>query len=237
MPSRFGRAVALAAAVCALGVAGGCGRETFDLLPDSKLDSAGQRPSASAGSDAGGTNGGSSAASGKAGGGAGKADVAGSGGRSTTFPGAGGGNFPCLGEGGCADEEPSPCSISDPFCTPCRPDRNDCAFGDARVCDPELKRCVQCRKDLHCDPDERCNTNTWRCAKACGGSKDSCGDNQHLSCSPELGMCVFCTKQQDCTNDGLFNAQCYLNACVECFENAQCTGPYEYCVKGRCVQH
>jgi hypothetical protein len=234
LPSRFGRTVVLAAAVCALTVAGGCGRETFNLLPDATLDSAGQTPAGSAGSagsDSGHANGGSSAASGKGGGGAGKAEVGGFGGRPTTYPGGGGaGYLPCLGEGGCPDEEP--CSLSDPFCTNCRPYTNDCAFTDANFCDPELKRCVECRNNTQCNPGERCNPNTWRCAKACGGSKDSCGGDGHLSCDLEPGVCVACIKPQDCTN----NTHCYLNACVECFENVQCQS--QYCYKGHCIpQH
>jgi len=237
-PSHFGRTVVLAAAVCALGVAAGCGRETFDLLPDATLDGAGRGSTAGAGHDSGGAgSAGRSSASGKGGGGTGgKAEAGGFGGRFTTFPGGGSGVTPCLGEGGCPDEEPASCSLGDPFCTPCRYN-SQCVFTNATTCDQELRRCVECRKESQCGPGERCNTNTWRCAKACGGSKDTCGvDGQHMTCSSELGVCVACTSKEDCNGYGPFSGRCSpSNVCVECFEDAQCGS--EFCLGGRCIAH
>ncbi len=231
--SSLGRAVALMAAFCALGVGAGCGRETFDLLPNDAPATAGSGLSAGAANSSGGSGGGGGASGNAGGRGSGKAGALGFGGRVGGFPGGGLGNFPCLGEGGCPDEEPSFCSQSSPFCFPCF-GKNDCALlGDAKVCDPDLKRCVQCRRDADCGVGEGCNPNTWRCAKSCA-SKDGCVlDSLHLFCSSELGVCVSCNKQEDCGSYGPFNARCYLNACVECFEDRQCTS--QLCVSGRCI--
>src|SRR4051812_48635964 len=103
-PSNSVRTVAFAVVFCALGVAAGCGRETFDLLPNEPLVLAGQPASAGARNDSGAAGTGESAgAAGKAFGG--KASFAGFGGRITgPPPGGSAGDSACLGEGGCADE-------------------------------------------------------------------------------------------------------------------------------------
>ena len=226
------RTVALTAGFCALGVVAGCGRATFDLLSDESLVSAGQATSSSAGARSG--TGGGGGSSGKAfGGAAGKADMGGFGGRFQPFPLGGGANQPCFGEGGCADEEPTPCSTTLPFCNLCRT-KSDCiSSGEARTCDPELKRCVQCRTSLQCNPGELCNPSTYRCAKACGG-KDGCGfDGQHMFCSQELGVCVACTDDPDCNGYGPYAAHCAANVCAECSENSHCAS--QACKNGHCV--
>jgi hypothetical protein len=236
--SRSVRAVAFATVFCALGIAAGCGRETFDLLSNESLTNAG-------GGAVGANLAGNSGASGKTSiGGAGKGDSGGSGGR-FVLPGGNGGTPNCLGDGGCADES-GPCVPGDPLCTNCTPNgtagvgggrtRNECALMDANICDPELKRCVQCRKDSQCNvpgsPTEyHCNLRTYRCAKACSQGNDNCSsDPQRLVCNKELGLCVSCLKQEDCNSYG---QRCYLNECFDCYENSQCVS--QLCVFGHCV--
>jgi len=230
-PSRSSaRTVAFAAAFCALGIAPGCGRETFELLPDATFSTAGSGSTAGTTHAGGAGFGGSSAAPGNAGvSGAGKAGAAGTGGRMGSSPPT------CLGEGGCPDdEEPPICSKSSPFsfCILCRTPK-DCALaGDAKVCDPEHKRCVQCINEFQCGFGEACNPLNQRCAKACDGNNDSCGaDGQRLSCSRELGVCVSCIRDLDCAGYGL-NTHCYQSVCVECFDDRQCAS--QSCVNGRC---
>jgi len=231
--SSFIRAVALATVFCALSIAAGCGRETFDLLPDQSLVSAGSAAGVRNQSGSAGL-GGNAAGSGKAGGGsAGKAELGGFGGRGSTFPG-GGDN--CLGDGGCSDEPPT-CLPASPFCATCDPidTKHPCPFFDASTCDPDLKLCVECRNNSQCGFGERCNPKTLRCAKACGPGKDNCSaDGLHLFCNSELALCVTCLKDGDCNNYGPFPGRCYMNACVECFESSQCSGQTA-CVLGRCI--
>jgi len=233
-PSNSVRNVAFAAAFCVLGIGAGCGKETFNLLPDDVLVVAGRAPSAGASNGAGalGIAGGSGAA-GLAGAG-GKADSGGFGGR-TPFPSGGSaGDPPCQGVAGCPGEV-LPCTDKSPFCTKCS-DKSDCMFLDAKTCDPDLKRCVQCRNSSQCGPGERCNTRTWRCDEACIPGKDNCNaDGQHQFCSSELGLCVWCTRNEDCDGYGQFDGLCYLNVCLQCFENSQCSS--QECSFGRCVPH
>jgi len=237
-PSNSVRTVALLAGFCALGIAAGCGRQSFDLLPEQSLIDANKGAGAGVLNSSG--KGGTSGVSGKAGGGTGgRADAGGFGGRFPSFPlGGSGGNQPCLGEAGCGDEEPLPCDISLPFCNPCRIGGNECAFafvGEATTCDPDLKRCVQCKKNSHCPPGEVCNTSTYRCAKACGG-KEGCGfDAQHLFCSQEQGVCVACIDKSDCEGYGQFPPRCAANVCVQCTEDSQCPG--QFCRNGNCTLH
>lgn len=239
-PSHSAHSVALMTAFCALGIAAGCGKETFDLLPNGSLvvtggggSAAGTAP-VSAGSSGGGGLGGAAATGGKPSGGTGgKAELGGFGGRITTLPGGGQGNPPCVGDGGASDNDPPSCSPSDPYCTPCVCNAQ-CFRPDARYCDPDLNRCVQCRKDFHCPAGEACNPNTWRCAKECGGGKDSCGgDNQHLLCSPD-GVCVSCINNTDCAGYGVFNS-CSSNVCVECSDDSKCASGL--CIGGSCFRH
>lgn len=230
------RSVALAAAFCALSIAAGCGRATFDLLTEDSLVSAGQPPSAGAGIGGGSGAGGNSGAAGKGFGGyAGRLETAGFGGRITSFPGSGAGNLNCGGEGGCADEGPfCPPYSPSPFCIPCL-SKYDCG-ADAKVCDPDLKRCVQCRKDIDCGPGNACNPLTQRCAKACDNKDDCAVDSQHLLCNQELHVCVSCNRDQDCASYGLVDAHCFLYACVECFEDRQCALT-QTCIAGHCTKH
>ena len=138
-PSNLARAVALVAAFCVLGIAGGCGREQFNLLPDSGPARAG----AAAANSGGGRVGGSSGASGSSGlgGNAGKAGWGGYAGRFGLPPGGSSGAYPCFGDGGCPDEPP-PCSEPSLFCLPCD-DNRDCALLDGKICDTDTKRCVK----------------------------------------------------------------------------------------------
>ncbi|HEY3252516.1 MAG TPA: hypothetical protein VGJ91_01160 [Polyangiaceae bacterium] len=213
-------------------MAGGCGHETFDLLPDSVLNAGG-----SAGGDkdsnAGAGVAGSSAASGKAGmGGFGT----GFGGRfGSSGGGTGGGTdyFPCLGDGGCSDEDPF-CPSSYPFCVPCRFSK-DCPAGGPGYCDPDLKRCVGCRDRSQCEMGETCNLLTRRCAKVCEGNDVSnCAiDSQRFLCRPEFG-------DADCAGYGPLYGRCYLYACMECYDDRQCISESPSspsCMSGRCVKH
>jgi hypothetical protein len=230
-PSSHARPVAFAAAFCALGIAAGCGQETFYLLPQGELGTAGIGLAAGGGSDFGG--GGSSGNSGNSGSsGSGKAGAAGAGGRFALPPGGATGNYPCLGEGGCADEEPSFCSQSSPFCFNCFP-KNECEQGEHDYyCDPDLKRCVECRRDTDCAPDEGCNRNTWRCAKSCTSKSGCPADPPRSVCNLELGLCGACNKDPDCIGYGPFD-KCYLNTCVQCFDNRQCMSGL--CLRGHCI--
>jgi hypothetical protein len=229
-PASSARTVAFAAVLCVLGVAPACGRETFELLPDSSLSSAGRGAVGGSGIASGGAGfGGSAGASGSAGAnGAGKAGAGGTGGRFGTVS-------PCLGEGGCPDdEEASICSRSSPipFCIRCHSPK-DCAHTvDTKICHPEQKRCVQCIDEFQCGDGEACNPLNQRCAKACEGSNDSCEtEGPHLSCSPELGICIMCIKNADCAGYG-FSTHCYQSFCVECFEDSHCGS--QICLGGRC---
>jgi len=206
-PSNSARAVAFAVAFCALGIAAGCGQETFNLLPDSALAGAGA--SAGAGTSAGavavagaatsgGGSGGSSAPAGNnAGlGGAGKAGAGGTGGR-FGMPTAGGSDtFPCLGDGGCADEWP--------YCP------TQCPF------------------------DEVCNPFTQRCTQVCNDNGDCADDKAHPRCFKEPGVCVTCIWENDCSNFPPLRRHCFLNECTQCSENWHCEDPY-ICVSGRCA--
>src|SRR6187551_2596816 len=169
-PSNLARTVALVAAFCALGIAGGCGQERFNLLPDSASASAG----AGAANAGGGQLGANSGTSGSAGlgsnggnaGNAGNGGKAGGGGYAGRFgipPGGSTGAYPCFGEGGCPDEPP-PCSEPSLFCIPCD-DNRDCALLDGKICDTDTKRCVQCNDENRCPVGEACNSKTHRCAK------------------------------------------------------------------------
>lgn len=233
-PSNRARAVALATVFCALGVAAGCGRETFDLLPTGVI---------SAGAPAGGAYeagkaglGGTAGTSGKgSAGGAGKAESGGGfGGRVTNPATGGGGNPACLGEAGCGDDWPY-CNGPSLFCFPC--DANaDCSPLDAKICDTNQKRCVQCNAEHPCAIGDACHPKTNRCAKACDGNNDAClVDGQHLLCNREFGVCVECFRNSDCTNYGSFNPYCYLNTCVQCIDDRQCS-PSQWCFVGRCVK-
>lgn len=233
LPSNSVRSVAFATVFCALGIASGCGRETFDLLPeDSLVNSAGQ--AGGAGKKSGGAGNGGSAASAGKGGGAGKAEAGGFGGRITTLPGGGGSNLPCLGEAGCADEDPT-CTEPSLFCFPCNTN-TDCAPLDA-FCDQNTKYCVQCNEDFRCGPGEACNLKTHRCAKACDANNDNCNvDGQHLQCNRELNVCVACLRKEDCNMYAPYNPYCYLNSCVECIDERQCAAS-QSCFAGHCVKH
>jgi len=237
-PSDFVRAVALATAFCALGIAAGCGRAQFDLLPDESLVNTSGAAGTRNDSGAAGI-GGNAGTSGKAFGGAsGKAELGGFGGRITTFPGGGGGNAPCGGEGGCIDGEPfCPPYSPSPFCIPCF-SSYDCAMTapDAKVCDPDLKRCVQCRRDSDCGKGNACNPLTQRCARACDRKDDCVTDSQHLLCNTELHVCVSCNRDPDCASYGLVDAHCFLYACVECYEDRQCA-VNQQCIAGHCTKH
>lgn len=231
------RTIALSAGFCALGIAGGCGQQTFDLLPNSTPLTAGQPSSPSAGAGAGalagsgGSAGASAGEAGKAAGTGGKVEMGGFGGRLTPFPPGGGTGQPCFGEGGCPDEMPLACSPTVPYCIPCRT-RADCIPGDPNYCDPDLKRCVQCRTNKQCDPGEICNTNTYRCVTACAGKDNSC-DKQHSFCSQELGFCVACVNNFDCSGYGPYS-HCVANICVECTENVPCMNN-QTCRGGYCI--
>jgi len=227
------RVVALATVFCALGIAPGCGRETFDLLPNERLVSSGGSASGSAGVSSTG-RGGSSGTSGTATGGGGLGGKAGGGGSGGQMAHSGGssGNAPCLGEAGCADQTPT-CSVSSPpLCTSCTENRQ--CF-DTDRCDPELKRCIQCRSNTECQSGQRCNPNTFRCAKACAPGKDSCGTDQHQMCSPD-GVCVYCVKETDCNGYSPFGPHCFMNTCVQCFEDKHCAST-EVCFYGHCIMH
>jgi hypothetical protein len=224
-PSRSARAVALATVFCALGIASGCGREQFDLLSNESLVDAGR-----SGSGAGATSGGSSGFSGRAPyGGAGKTAVGGFGGR-PVFPGGGFGSAPCLGQGGCSDEQPA-CPTALPFCKACNTNK-ECFESD--ICNTEINRCVQCTNDMDCvGPNQRCNPKTFRCAKTCNPDKGGCGIDQRSTCTAD-GLCVACIKDTDCNGYTSFDAHCYMNTCVECYDNKHCMEP-EVCYFGYCT--
>jgi hypothetical protein len=235
-PASSARSVALVAAFCALAVAAGCGRVPFDLVPEQTLDSA------AAGHGAGtldvSLGGNSLASAGKAGGGsAGKAGSGGSGGSGgrVNNPATGGSStFPCLGEGGCADEACPPYSSS-PFCNGCFTD-DDCASNDdAKVCNTETKRCVQCgRESNNCGAGKACNLFTQRCATWCE-RKDDCGaDTWHRFCDLEHHVCVACNQEVDCKYYG-DNLHCAFSTCAECFDESQCSFNQE-CILGHCVK-
>ena len=228
VPSSSGRAIALAVAFCGLGIASGCGRETFDLLPDEALQRAGSAPNAAAGRDSGGaaTTGGTGGKPSGTGGVSG-AGRGGSAGRGPVLPAGGAGNSPCLGEGGCEEQEP--CPVTAPFCTPCTSKQN-CAFSE--FCDAELRVCVQCRNDSQCRPGDECNPYTHRCAPACKETDDCVQDNEYLQCVPDLGVCVSCIKDGDCAKFGMLAPHCASSICVECTDHKQC--PNQLCIGGRC---
>jgi hypothetical protein len=228
-PSKSARSVALAVAFCALGVAAGCGRETFDLLPDGVLAMAGSGLSAGVGALSGGSGSGGTVGLGSGG----KASAGGNGGRFGMPPGGGSGNFSCLGEGGCPDEVPSGCPKSSPFpfCIPCSEPKDCLAAGEAKFCDPEHKRCVQCVNQFQCGLGDACNPLNQRCAKACDGNHDNCAvDGQRSQCS--LGVCVDCIMDTDCTG---YNHYCSQSVCVECSEENPCFMG-QSCLKGHCVK-
>ena len=231
LPSNLARTVALVAAFCALGVGGGCGRQTFNLLPDELQAAAGN--TAFGGTDAG--RAGSGGTGGTSAGGAGRGGAGGFGGRFGPPPGGGAGNFPCLGEGGCPDEQPfCPPYSPSPFCISCFSD-HDCD-GEANVCDQDLKRCVQCRRDNDCGIGQACNPLTQRCAKSCNDKDDCAVDSQHLLCSPDLHVCVSCNRNQDCDSYGPLRPYCFVYACVQCFEDRHCGVVGQACVAGRCMK-
>ena len=167
-PASSVRSVAFVAAFCALAVAAGCGRVSFDLVPEQTLDSA------AAGHGAGtlevSLGGNSLASAGKAGGGSagnglgGSGGSGGSGGRLNT---AGYGrvqHLPLPGRRWLRGRVCPPYSSS-PFCTGCY-DNDDCASNDdAKVCNTDTKRCVQCWRDPdNCGIGQACNPFTQRCA-------------------------------------------------------------------------
>jgi hypothetical protein len=240
-PLSSARTVAFAAAFCALSIAPGCGRQTFELLSGGAPSTAGSGAVAgspqSGGAGYGGNAGiagiaGTAGASGggKTGGGGGKAGGGGMGGMGGRF----GTNPPCLGEGGCPNDEEPVCTPSSPFyfCIPCSTAKDCDLAGDADICDFEHERCVQCINDFQCGFGEGCNRLNQHCAKACDGNNDSCAEEgQHLSCNRELGVCVVCTRNDDCEGYGP-NTHCYQSVCVECFDDSHCSS--QSCVKGRC---
>jgi len=227
------RTVAFVAAFCALAVAAGCGRESFNLVPEPTLDSA------AAGHGAGtleqGGRGGAAAAGKAGGGGGGKAGGGGFGGRSNNS-GGGSSNFPCLGEAGCADDVCPPYSTS-PFCNGCVYD-GDCASNEeAKVCNPDTKRCVECRRTPDCRNNKVCNMATQRCATSCDRNDDCNGDSKQSFCNLEHHVCVACNWEGDCLSYGP-NLHCYFSVCVECVEGVeerQCSAD-KACFGGRCVK-
>ena len=246
MPSNSARTVALAMVFCALGVASGCGRATFELLSDEKLVLAG---AFNAGAESGGypaTGGKEPGGAGKAGesggtaGSAGAVSAAGLGGSAGfggrfSYPGGRNGGSTCLGEGGCPTEKPS-CPPALPLCWPCE-EKDPRCFLDTYSCDLEIHRCVECRDHSQCGAGRRCNPNTWACAKACdvgsNGGKDACGGDQRSICSDD-GVCVSCVEDTDC-NGGYpsFTPHCSMNICVECSDDTHCSNQ-EICRYGHC---
>ena len=104
---------------------------------------------------------------------------------------------------------------------------------DATICDQDLKRCVQCRVNNHCNAGDACNRLTERCAKACERNTDCAGDSQHSVCNLDLGgVCVACNGEADCS--GSLN-HCYWNECVQCLDSRDCMGS-QSCMAGRCVK-
>jgi hypothetical protein len=228
-PSSSARGVALAALVCALGIAGGCGRLSFDLLPLT----AGGGSGGGQDDDAGSAGSAGRAVVSGAGGMSGLAN-GGLGGRFAGYPQSGAAGLPCLGEGGCSDE-PHYCSPSSPFCMPCARTK-DCPLGD--VCDPELKLCVQCRINSDCPDGQGCHPLTRRCRQECLRNEDCRGDSQHLLCARDVDMCVSCNKEADCVIYGPLNTHCFVDTCVECFDVRQCPNlPGQACFAGRCLKH
>jgi len=235
VPSSSARTIALAVAFCGLGIAGGCGRETFNLLPDESRagTGAGGAPSAGvSGTPSSGTSGGiGEAGSAEVGGSGGvlKGGAGGAAGRGSTAAGGSSGTPPCLGEGGCQDQDP--CPVTAPFCFPCT-EKDSCAFTDYRYCDLELKVCVQCRNNNQCRIGEACNPFTHRCAPACNDA-DECGqDNDRFLCAADIGVCVACIKDADCGKFGQLAPHCVSSICVECSQHWQC--PNQLCIGGRC---
>ena len=225
-PNAFSaRGFAVAAVFCALSIGSGCGRETFDLL-----QTAGAPTVSGAAGAAGAANGGASAG-GSAGSGGSGAGGKGSAGHASFPPDAGGGGQCAPGEP-CADGGVA-CPVSVPFCIPCSYSK-ECP-GDAPYCDPNLGRCIQCRRDNDCAQGQACNIFTQRCGRICKTSDDCAADDYHLVCHTGIGVCVSCIATGDCLLYGHSDYKCDFNTCVECIENRQCAS--QLCVAGRCQRH
>lgn len=229
------RGFALAAAFCVLGGAGGCGRETFDLLP---LAGAAGALSGASGGPAGGHGGAVSGAGGSLGG----SFEAGSGGHWQASAGSAGrrneggmgGGFPCSNGAGCASGSGGGCPTSLPFCSSCTTD-NDCV-GEASHCDQDKGRCYECKDDGDCPPGQACNVFSGSCVRYCKEQSDCNNSPDHRLCRRDIGICVSCAYSTDCGfyNNGGVNKQkvCFIGECVECTENSDCVS--NDCVAGEC---
>ena len=99
------------------------------------------------------------------------------------------------------------CSPVDHTCHPACQNNADCNNGDAPLCDPATKACVECITATDCQNAPLCN--------------------------PALGICVDCTKDTDC---GVANPICNVPSgnCVQCLLTSQC-GLGETCIGHECV--
>lgn len=233
------RRFALAAVICMLGGAAGCGRETFDLLPTDAASAgfsglSGGAGLLSAGGTAGLAHGG---AGGNARGGVGGGGPRGGAGGGFGFSGSAGRPiFPNGGDGGASFGGSPACLPSQPWCFLCS-DSKDCP-SDASKCDLQSGVCYECQRDPDCTGEDICNIFTKRCAKPCKDNTDCLYNTADRVCAKTVGVCVTCLEDPDCdfySTTSAARQHCFQEACIECTDGHQCPGGV--CLQGVCPKH
>lgn len=108
----------------------------------------------------------------------------------------------------------------------------DCS-GDAQICNPTTKACVECLVKADCPDDPFCDPTYGKCAE-CLGNAD-CGTAQPF-CEPADGQCRECLLDSHCG----IHQKCTDKHCVieKCTVDQECPGDFPKCIaaEGTCVE-
>lgn len=126
------------------------------------------------------------------------------------------------------------CDPSSGACVPCAEDRH-CTSGDQNRCDLVSHRCVECRANADCEPDEMCDPTTRRCRPRCGGDTGGTCTTELPVCDGARGACA-CTEESCERISDRPRCSPTLRLCVECLGAFDCDGDEPYCLDGACVR-
>ncbi len=93
-------------------------------------------------------------------------------------------------------------------------------------CEVGLHRCVQCRGNLDCFPEDTCDPLSGTCAPSCATVADCSG--ARALCDQARGICVECIDDAHCRTDNS-TPFCVIGQCVECFISQQCPDYEPFC--------
>jgi hypothetical protein len=138
-------------------------------------------------------------------------------------------NNSCVLEDGCESDADCDagkhCDLTDHKCYTCVSDTH-CA--GAYVCEPTMHSCVSCYLDQHCTGGDYCYTGNFTCVECLEDSH--CEPGEHCNLSSHACTDVVCTIDSDCDNEP-GRPYCHVpsSACVQCADNHDHCGPYQWC--------